>query len=46
MAIKMIELQPEAMVGKGRDRECYVHPENPDRCFKEVDLRGEEETRL
>ena len=45
MAIKMIELQPEAMVGKGLHRECYVHPDNPGRCIKVVVLRGEEETR-
>ena len=45
MAIKMIELQPEAMIGKGLHRECYVHPDNPNRCIKVVVLRGEEETR-
>lgn len=41
----MIELKPEAMVGKGLHRECYVHPNNPNRCIKVVVLRGEEETR-
>ncbi len=41
----MIELKPEAMIGKGLHRECYIHPENPNRCIKVVVLRGEEETR-
>ena len=41
----MIELKPETMIGKGLHRECYVHPDNPDRCIKVVVLRGEEETR-
>jgi len=41
----MIELKPEAMVGKGLHRECYIHPDNPNRCIKVVVLRGEEETR-
>ena len=41
----MIELKPEAMIGKGLHRECYVHPEDPSRCIKVVVLRGEEETR-
>ena len=45
MAIKMIELQPVVMIGKGLHRECYVHPDNPNRCIKVVVLRGEEETR-
>lgn len=41
----MIELKPEAMIGKGLHRECYIHPEDPSRCIKVVVLRGEEETR-
>jgi hypothetical protein len=41
----MIDLKPEAMIGKGLHRECYAHPNNPDRCIKVVVLRGEEETR-
>ena len=41
----MIELKPEAMIGKGLHRECYVHPDDPSRCIKVVVLRGEEETR-
>jgi len=45
MVIKVIELKPEAMIGKGLHRECYAHPENPKRCIKVVVLRGEEETR-
>lgn len=45
MATEMIELKPEAMIGKGLHRECYIHPDNPDRCIKVVVLRGEEETR-
>jgi hypothetical protein len=45
MVTKMIELKPEAMIGKGLHRECYVHPDNLDRCIKVVILRGEKETR-
>ena len=41
----MIELKTEAMIGKGLHRECYIHPDNSDRCIKVVVLRGEEETR-
>tara|TARA_R110002111_G_scaffold200094_5_gene265500 strand:+ start:2032 stop:2637 length:606 start_codon:yes stop_codon:yes gene_type:complete len=41
----MIELKPEGMIGKGLHRECYVHPDNANRCIKVVVLRGEEETR-
>mgnify|MGYP000934520397 CR=1 FL=1 len=41
----MIELNPETMIGKGLHRECYVHPDNSNRCIKVVVLRGEEETR-
>jgi len=43
--MEMIELKPETMIGKGLHRECYVHPDNPNRCIKVVVLRGEEETR-
>lgn len=41
----MIELRPEGMIGKGLHRECYIHPDDPNRCIKVVVLRGEEETR-
>ncbi len=41
----MIELLPEAMVGKGLHRECYIHPNNPNRCIKVVVNRGVEETK-
>ncbi len=41
----MIELAPEAMIGKGLHRECYVHPDDDNKCIKVVVLRGEEETR-
>ena len=43
--IKMIELIPESMIGMGQHRECYVHPEDSNRCIKVVVVRGEEETR-
>ena len=43
--IKLIELKTEAMIGKGLHRECYIHPDDSDRCIKVVVLRGEEETR-
>ena len=43
--MEMIELKPETMIGKGLHRECYAHPDNPNRCIKVVVLRGEEETR-
>ena len=41
----MIELCPEGMIGKGLHRECYIHPDDPNKCIKVVVLRGEEETR-
>lgn len=30
----MIHLDPCSLVARGLDRECYVHPENPDHCVK------------
>jgi hypothetical protein len=32
----IVELDPHALVGKGLHRECFVHPDNPDRCIKIV----------
>jgi hypothetical protein len=32
----LIELDPHALVGKGLHRECFVHPEDPERCIKIV----------
>lgn len=30
----MIQLAPELLVGKGKTRSCYVHPDDPDKCIK------------
>lgn len=32
----MLNLEPEALVGKGLHRECYEHPEDPALCVKVV----------
>lgn len=45
MVTAMIELQTEGMIGKGLHRECYVHPDDANKCIKVVVLRGEEETK-
>ena len=34
----MIELHPGLLVGKGRTRSCYLHPQDPDKCIK-IDQR-------
>ena len=37
-----IDLTPELFVAEGTDRQCYRHPEHPDRCIKvlHADRRG------
>jgi hypothetical protein len=35
----MIELTPEHLIGKGRTRFCYHHPDDPDKCIK-IDKRA------
>ena len=40
----MLELNPALLIGKGRDRACYQHPDNEDLCIK-VALRSEKQTR-
>lgn len=39
----MLELSDDLLVGTGRDRACYQHPQNPDLCIK-VALRPEKQT--
>lgn len=29
-----LALSPSLMFGKGLDRECYIHPEDPSKCIK------------
>jgi len=36
MAMQMIELDKNLLIGKGWHRECYQHPENPNLCIKVV----------
>jgi hypothetical protein len=30
----MLQLTPDLYLGKGRTRECYIHPEDPSKCVK------------
>ncbi len=39
----MIHLNDSLLIGKGRDRACYQHPENPGQCIK-VALRPEKQS--
>lgn len=32
--LTMIQLSPSLLIGKGTERLCYQHPENPKRCIK------------
>lgn len=41
----MYMLSPSLLVGKGLHRECYVHPEDPNRCIKVVVSGSAAETR-
>lgn len=36
----MIELLPQLLIGSGRHRECYQHPEDPSLCIK-ITVRGD-----
>ncbi|GGY52971.1 hypothetical protein GCM10011297_27230 [Bacterioplanes sanyensis] len=40
----MLTLTPELLLGKGRDRDCYQHPDNTQLCVK-VARRPEKQTR-
>ncbi len=41
----MIELQPDALIGRGLHRECYRHPTDPGRCVKIVVAGNSDENR-
>lgn len=41
----MVELQPSLLIARGWHRECYRHPENPNRCIKIVVNGDDVETR-
>lgn len=40
----MIQLNDSLLIGKGRDRACYQHPEHPEQCIK-VALRKEKQSK-
>lgn len=40
----MIHIDPSGLVGKGKRRECYVHPQNRNRCVKIVVAGDNKET--
>ena len=40
----MITLSPDTMIGKGLHRECFVHPEDNNRCIKVVTNGNQQET--
>ena len=40
----MLTLEKSSMIGKGRHRECYLHPEDPDKCVKVVVFGDMKET--
>ena len=39
-----ISINPELLIGRGRDRACYRHPDDPDFCIK-VGTKPEKQTR-
>jgi hypothetical protein len=40
----MITLKPSAMIGKGLHRECFIHPEDINKCIKVVVNGNQQET--
>jgi hypothetical protein len=40
----MITLKPTAMIGKGLHRECFIHPEDINKCIKVVVNGNQQET--
>jgi PhoP regulatory network protein YrbL len=40
----MITLKPAAMIGKGLHRECFIHPEDINKCIKVVVYGNQQET--
>lgn len=41
----MLQLEPQALIGRGLHRECYVHPGQPQRCVKIVVAGNSDENR-
>jgi hypothetical protein len=40
----VLQIDKSTLIGKGRHRECYAHPEDPDKCIKIVVLGDHTET--
>ncbi|MBT3200476.1 MAG: hypothetical protein HN350_11215 [Phycisphaerales bacterium] len=40
----ILQIDKSTFIGKGRHRECYVHPEDPDKCVKIIVLGDQTET--
>ncbi len=41
----MLTLTPDLYIGRGYHRECYIHPDQPDRCVKVVVNGDDSETK-
>jgi hypothetical protein len=42
--LTMLTLEKSSLIGKGRHRECYIHPEDPGKCVKIVVFGDMKET--
>lgn len=45
MTVNTLKLDPSLLIGRGRDRLCFRHPQDPDFCIKVAQRSDEKQTR-